>query len=406
MILASNVITSLLVHNRNAYAQEDACTEIFQKHPPLDQPMFNEYNPKPQPIGDKCISVIVRSEPYLITVNNPQPISINITTVDVSGTDLKLPHVTYDVTILDSFNENTQLMHQLFHSHGSNLVLRFDSSGNLGSDEADYRIIDNNKVQSAIVGNVTIANSNGTVNIKSPLFLKSSIYHFHVTVLGIEDDSILNETKSENTTMSFQNSNHPSFDTHVTIGEAYPIQLSISHNSEHSHYNATVISYVSSISKVSFDNSTNTISWFMPYNLNASALKNIPSLFIHEEIRMPKSFPNLYNFSNSYTANVNATANGIHLDGRKLAIDPYTYNDTIVYHYLLNRDDIIQIAENTTRALSDGTDSSATDAMTFTLSPIHIVPEFSPIIVLVILAGILGVVITMGRMRRYRNLRV
>jgi hypothetical protein len=46
-----------------------------------------------------------------------------------------------------------------------------------------------------------------------------------------------------------------------------------------------------------------------------------------------------------FAGSFNATVNGIPITGRSLAIDPFSYPNALVLHYLINKDDIIKIAE-------------------------------------------------------------
>ena len=78
--------------------------------------------------------------------------------------------------------------------------------------------------------------------------------------------------------------------------------------------------------------------WSMPFDYNISRINQQP-IFVHEEMRLPKSWKGFGDLNQ-----FNATVNGQQLSGRSLAIDPFSFpNDTIV-HFLVNKNDIIKIA--------------------------------------------------------------
>jgi hypothetical protein len=71
----------------------------------------------------------------------------------------------------------------------------------------------------------------------------------------------------------------------------------------------------------------------MPFYYDVRDYKN--RLF-NEEIKLPKDL-----FGSSI---FNATVNGQPISGRTLAIDPFTSPDAIILHYLINKNDVIKIA--------------------------------------------------------------
>jgi hypothetical protein len=80
----------------------------------------------------------------------------------------------------------------------------------------------------------------------------------------------------------------------------------------------------------------------MPFDWNLSRIQK-QNIFVHEELRLPKSWKNFV--GSGFAGSFNATVNGIPITGRSLAIDPFSYPNALVLHYLINKDDIIKIAE-------------------------------------------------------------
>ena len=46
-----------------------------------------------------------------------------------------------------------------------------------------------------------------------------------------------------------------------------------------------------------------------------------------------------------FAGSFNATVNGIPITGRSLALDPFSYPNALVLHYLINKDELIKITE-------------------------------------------------------------
>lgn len=75
----------------------------------------------------------------------------------------------------------------------------------------------------------------------------------------------------------------------------------------------------------------------MPFYYNLTRLRDNP-IFVLEEIKLPKAL-----FGDSM---FNATVNGDPVSGRTLAVDPFTDPDAVVLHYLINKNSIIELAED------------------------------------------------------------
>src|SRR5262249_39421254 len=119
-------------------------------------------------------------------------------------------------------------------------------------------------------------------------------------------------------------------------------------------YNTTLVSYYDKASGFRLDPSGQTFSWNMPFDWNASRIKAAPTFLVHEELRMPKSMPG-FGSTNSFTA----TVNGQTLPSKLLLVDPYSYPNAVVVHYLLGKTDVANIADKLT----------GQKEMNFTLAP-------------------------------------
>ena len=99
---------------------------------------------------------------------------------------------------------------------------------------------------------------------------------------------------------------------------------------------------------------TKSISFSMPFNWDTSRLEK-QNIFVHEEIHFPTSFKEF-----SQAATYKASVNGFPVTGRMLIADPYSMENTLILHFLLSKENILDIAK---------INKSGTKTMEFSLSP-------------------------------------
>jgi hypothetical protein len=119
-------------------------------------------------------------------------------------------------------------------------------------------------------------------------------------------------------------------------------------------YDTTIISYYDQVQDFNFNAGEKQFSWSMPFDWNVSRIQGT-NIFVHEEVKVPKSLAGIGD-SFSFVA----TANGNRLSSKMLAIDPYSSEQYLTLHYLINKNDIINMA---------GQVPEGTSEMTFTLAP-------------------------------------
>jgi hypothetical protein len=187
--------------------------------------------------------------------------------------------------------------------------------------------------------NAWVADPGGTVNIQGPLFLEGGIYHIRVEIFGI--DSIRN---------IFPDTDIPKFDSWLSVGDVFTQNIEY----QNQPYNTTIISYYDRVRDFNFDSGKEQFTWSMPFDWNVSRLEST-NIFVHEEVRIPKSLSGIGDASS-----FSATVSGNPISGRMLAVDPYSSQQALTLHYLINKNDIINMASKV---------SNGTSGMTFTLAP-------------------------------------
>ena len=320
---------------------------------------LSQENLPPSPIGNRELSLFVKINPPILTTANARNAYVQLRLFDASN-NKTIQHVTYEITVTrgaSSSKTENPLLASFFHAHNGLLTLHIvPSAGPLKVYGKEDPVLQ-----------AWVADTQGNMLIRGPLLLQGGLYHFHVAIFTIDSDTALSDVSSK-----------LKFDSYVSVGSVYN-KNEVYQNHK---YNTTLISYYNQIDNLKFDPSKPMFTWSMPFDYNITRIKAQP-IFVHEEMRLPKSWKG---FGDS--TRFNATVNDMPLSGRSLAIDPFSFpNDTVV-HYLVNKNDIIKITDtfsaNRTKNTTAGGDSvpkpkptNTTALMNFALTPFTGVSQIS-----------------------------
>jgi hypothetical protein len=285
-----------------------------------------EENLPPASVGDREASLYTKISPQILTSDSKKNAFFELRLFDAK-TDETIQHVSYFITVE---KDGKLLMRDLFHSHQGSLKLKINPSNSktvnvFGSTEP-------------FLGGWT--SETGDITINGPLLLEGGLYHFSIEIFGIDYDRNI-----------FKPENAPRFDSWLSVGDVYRDDLI----DKGKKYNVTVISYYDRIQDFKYNPGESNMSWIMPFNWNLERIQK-NNIFVHEEIKLPKTFTK-FSEANSFKALVN----GNPLVGRSIALDPFTEEKNFIVHLLLNKADIIKIAQK----LNNTNDK----IMTFNLSP-------------------------------------
>jgi hypothetical protein len=277
---------------------------------------LTQENLPPASVGNRKASLFVKVNPPILTTDNRQDAYMQFRLFDANN-NKTIQHVTYQITVnrgVTGTSTSKPLLRDFFHAHNGLLTLKVQpSNGTLTiyGEQDPFQ-------------NAWVADPGGTINIKGPLLLEGGLYHFHIEIFSIDNDRNL-----------FLPENAPKFDSYLSVGDVYRNKW----NYQNQVYNTTLISYYDKINTLNFNPAKKSFSWTMPFNWNLSRIQQQP-IFVHEEMRLPKSWNG---FGDS--PRFNATVNGQPLSGRSLAIDPFSFPDAMVVHYLINKNDVIKLAQ-------------------------------------------------------------
>ncbi len=286
-----------------------------------------EENLPPASVGDREASLYTKISPQILTSDSKKNAFFELRLFDAK-TDETIQHVSYFITVE---KDGKLLMRDLFHSHQGSLKLKINPSNSktvnvFGSTEP-------------FLGGWT--SETGDITISGPLLLEGGLYHFSIEIFGIDYDRNI-----------FKPENAPRFDSWLSVGDVYRDDLI----DKGKKYNVTVISYYDRIQDFKYNPDESNMSWIMPFNWDLERIQK-NNIFVHEEIKLPKTFTK-FSEANSFKALVN----GNPLIGRSIALDPFTEENNFIVHLLLNKADIIKIAQKLNNNTND-------KIMTFNLSP-------------------------------------
>ena len=288
---------------------------------------LTQENLPPASVGDRDASLFIKINPPILTKDTIQDTYLELKLFDAKTGDV-IKHTSFFVTV---DKEGKLLMRNLFHTHSGDLTIKIQPT------DLDVNNVVVYGDQEPFQGGWT--STNDQISVKAPILMDSGLYHFEIEIFGIDNDRNI-----------FIPSDAPKFDSWLSVGDIFDTTVT----SQDKPYDVEIISYYDQINEFNFDDATKTITFDMPFNWDLSRLEK-QNVFVHEEIHFPTSFKA---FSNAPT--YTATVNGYPVVGRMLIADPYSLENTLILHYLINKEDIFNIAK---------TISSDSKTMEFKLTP-------------------------------------
>src|SRR3989338_6264206 len=284
-------------------------------------------NLPPASVGDRDASLFIKISPPILTKDTVGDKFLELRLFDAK-TGETIQHTSFLVSV---DKEGKLLMRDLFHTHSGNLMIKIQSEDLDVNDVVVYG--DEEPFQ----GGWTSVNDK--ITVRAPILLDAGLYHFEIEIFGIDNDRII-----------FIPSEAPRFDSWLSVGDIFNQVVSTGGKS----YDLSVTSYYDKINNFNYDESKKSVSFSMPFNWDTSRLEK-QNIFVHEEIHFPISFKEF-----SQAGTYKATVNGFHVTGRMLIADPYSMDNTLILHFLLSKENILDIAK---------INKPGTKTMEFSLSP-------------------------------------
>jgi len=280
-------------------------------------------------LGDRQAELLVKVNPPILTDASKNNAYMLLRLYDAKSNQT-IKATTFDLEVEKGVGANAEnLIRESFYSDSGLLQLKIEPAegkvliaGNLEPSTGAY-----------------MADPGGVVNVKGPIFLEGGIYHLNIQILGIDFARNF-----------FPPDKIPQFDSWLSVGDVFT--QSVDYQGQ--PYSTTIISYYDKLNNFDFNTEKEQYSWSMPFDWNVTRIKST-NIFVHEEIRVPKS---LKGIGDSFT--VAAAVNGNPISGKQLAIDPYSQENELTLHYLISKNDIINMAPKV---------PNGTTTMSFTLGP-------------------------------------
>ncbi len=288
---------------------------------------LTQENLPPASVGDREASLFIKISPPILTKDTIEDTYLELRLFD-ANTGKTIEHTSFFVTV---DKEGELLMRNLFHTHSGDLTIKIQPTDLKLNDVVVYG--DHEPFQGGWTS------TNDQISVKAPILLDSGLYHFAIEIFGIDNDRNI-----------FIPAEAPKFDSWLSVGDIFNTQIT----TEEKNYDISITSYYDTISDFQYDETTKTISFEMPFNWDVSRLEK-QNVFVHQEVHFPNTFKE---FSEATT--YKASVNGFPVTGRMIIADPYSIEDTLILHYLINKGNILDIAK---------TISPETKTMDFKLAP-------------------------------------
>ena len=264
-------------------------------------------------LGTRKADLLIKMTPAVVTnetLQQGQNPVIEFRLFD-SNTNKSFSHVTYLITIE---KDRKQLLLDYFHAHDGDLRMVIKPSNVSGTNKIN---IDGPQIPyiGAYIGTI-----DNPVILTGPIFLSSGLYHFIVKVVTIDsDEGVLSDDQQH------------IYDSWFSIGNTKYQQININGK----QVPIKIISYYDKLSDFKFDNKSLRMQFDMPFNWNVSRINNT-SIFVHQEISVPK--PNIFTANKS----LSGTVNGVDVS-KDIALDS-SLPDKDIIHVMLPKNALVKLA--------------------------------------------------------------
>jgi hypothetical protein len=258
-------------------------------------------------------------------------------------TDQNLKSVTYRIEI---WRSGELLARNLFYDTDGELNVKLRPK--TGCTEAElWKCSTYYGFPDPISGGLTAQGSEVPV-ITGPIFDKGGLYNIRVQIEGASSPKT-------------QVAEVLSYDTFVSIAQEQDFLIK---TAQAQQIPVTVKTYYDDVENFKFDTKDSSISFDMPFNWDPNYIKQVQ--VVHEEIHVPKSFA-----SYSQAKQFKGLVDGVQVDKRVVLIDPYSFEDINVIHFLVSGNELQRI--NSELGMSHHTDKT----ISFQLLPQSIVSKNS-----------------------------
>jgi len=282
----------------------------------------------PASFGDRQAVLFIKINPPILTKETVGDTYLQLRLYDEKTTQT-IQHTSYFITVS---KDGKLLLRNLFHAHSGELTLKIVPKNISVNDVIVY-----GDELPQLPGAWTAFNDR--IDVHAPVLLDSGLYHFEIKIFGIDIDKNI-----------FAEQDIKTFNSWLSVGDITHQKITYGGKA----YETSIVSYYDKINNFKFDETKKAISFSMPFNWDTERIEDQP-IFVHQEVRVPQAFKE-FTGTTAYDGKVN----GVPIAGRQLILDPYSTEGTAILHFLINKEDIINIAK---------TIKPGTTTMDFAVSP-------------------------------------
>jgi hypothetical protein len=295
---------------------------------------LTQENLPPASFGNRQAALFVKISPPILTQDTVDDRYLQLRLFD-ANTNQPVQHTSFFLSV---WKDDELRLRNVFHGHSGEVTIKIKPTN-----------IDVNEVQ--VFGD-EVAQQPGAwtgykdmVNVNAPVLLDAGLYHFEIKIFSIDYDQNI-----------FADQDVRTFNSWLSVGDIYNQTITYGGKA----YPASIISYYDRIKDFQFDEPKKSISFSMPFNWDTKRMES-QNIFVHQEIRVPKSFKEFAD-----TTSYEGTVNGKPTTGRMIILDPYSIEGTSILHFLLSKEDILNLAK---------TVSPQADTMDFSIKPLSTISK-------------------------------
>lgn len=288
----------------------------------------------PASFGNRQAALYIKISPPILTKDTVGDTFLQVRLFD-SKTEKPIQHTSFAI---EAWKDEKLLLRSSFHTHSGDLTLKIKPT----KLDVNQVIVYGDQLEQ--LPNTWTAFGD-KIDVKAPVLLESGLYHFKISVVGIDYDQNI-----------FAEKDIKSFDSWLSVGDVSNEKIEYGGKS----YDASIISYYDTIENFKFDSNKKAISFSMPFNWDTKRIEG-QNIFVHQEVRIPKTFKEFTD-----TTAYQGMVSGMPTVGRMLILDPYSIEGTSILHFLINKEDILNMAKKI---------PTGAKTMDFVVSPATAIPK-------------------------------
>ena len=270
----------------------------------------------PIDFGGSPVTVSTQLDPSDITVGKIDSANMEIRFFNTE-TDATFEKVTYRIEV---WRSGDLLARNLFYDLDGTLNIEIRPTLNCSKAEL-WRCTTYGGSEHVSAPGALFVQGEGRPTITGPIFDKGGLYNIRVDIEGATSPKTIVAQPL-------------SYDTFVSVAQEQPFTI----QTASAEVPVVVKTYYDEVENFKFDASDSSITFDMPFDWSPDYIQFVS--VVHEELQFPKTF-DPYSEGKQFKGYVD----GVEVDQRVLLIDPYSYEDKNIVHFLVTGQELQRINE-------------------------------------------------------------